>query len=94
MLELGAYEVEGHRLVGRRAAEVVDLLLGVGERGGLIADEALAGGMPDSRVRTVSSSEEAIDVLQELLPEGATLLVKGSRGMAMEQIVSALARGD
>jgi UDP-N-acetylmuramoyl-tripeptide--D-alanyl-D-alanine ligase len=94
MLELGSYEVEGHRLVGRRAAEVVNLLVAVGGRGRLIADEALAVGMPDARVRAVNGNEEAIDVLHELLPEGAIVLVKGSRGMAMEQIVAALARGD
>jgi UDP-N-acetylmuramoyl-tripeptide--D-alanyl-D-alanine ligase len=94
MLELGSYEVEGHRLVGRRAAQVVDLLVGVGERGRLIADEALAAGMPDSHVRAVASSMKVVEVLDELLPEGAVVLVKGSRGMAMEQIVAALARGD
>ena len=94
MLELGGYEVEGHRLVGRRAAQVVDLLVGVGERGRLIADEALAAGMSNLNVRSVASNEEVIDVLHELLPEGAIVLVKGSRGMAMEQIVSAMASGD
>jgi UDP-N-acetylmuramoyl-tripeptide--D-alanyl-D-alanine ligase len=94
MLELGTYEEEGHRLVGRRAARIVDLLVGVGERGGLIAEEALADGMPESKVRSACGSKEAISVLQDLLPDNATLLVKGSRGMAMEQIVTALARGD
>jgi UDP-N-acetylmuramoyl-tripeptide--D-alanyl-D-alanine ligase len=94
MLELGSYEVEGHQLVGRRAAQVVDVLVVVGERGRLIADEALAAGMPDSRVRRVGNNAEVIAVLHELLPEGAIVLVKGSRGLAMEQIVSALARGD
>jgi len=94
MLELGSHEEEGHRLVGRRAAQVVDLLVGVGELGRVIAGEAREAGMLDSRVRAVRSNDEAIDALHELLPEGATVLVKGSRGMEMEQIVAALARGD
>jgi UDP-N-acetylmuramoyl-tripeptide--D-alanyl-D-alanine ligase len=94
MLELGSYEVEGHRLVGRRAAEVVDLLVVVGRLGRLIADEALAAGMPESRVHAVGDNEEAVKVLLQSLPEGAVVLVKGSRGMAMEEIVAALARGD
>jgi UDP-N-acetylmuramoyl-tripeptide--D-alanyl-D-alanine ligase len=94
MLELGNYEVEGHQVVGRRAAEVVDVLIGVGELGSLIADEALATGMPASSVRAVGGNEAAVQALRELMPDGAVVLVKGSRGMAMEQIVGALAEGD
>ncbi|MCB0089431.1 MAG: UDP-N-acetylmuramoyl-tripeptide--D-alanyl-D-alanine ligase, partial [Caldilineaceae bacterium] len=33
MLELGPYEEEGHKLVGRRAADVVELLVTIGQRG-------------------------------------------------------------
>ena len=40
MLELGDYEETGHRLVGRRAADVADYLITIGERARWIADEA------------------------------------------------------
>ncbi len=94
MLELGSYEVEGHRLVGRRAADVVSVLVTVGELGQLIGEEARAAGMPPGAVHIVSSNDEAAVVLDEVLAEGDFVLVKGSRGMAMEHIVARLSRAD
>jgi UDP-N-acetylmuramoyl-tripeptide--D-alanyl-D-alanine ligase len=94
MLELGSYEVEGHRLVGRRAAEVVSGLVTVGKLGQFIAEEAMAAGMPSSAVHSVADTDEAVRVLNRVLAEGDFVLVKGSRGMAMEGIVAELARAD
>lgn len=85
MLELGSLEVEGHHQVGRRAAEVVDRLIVVGERGIVIGKEALSCGLKD--VQFASSNDEAAKRLQEFLGPEDYVLVKGSRGMAMEQIV-------
>ena len=42
MLELGSYEEEGHRIVGARVADVADILITVGQRARLIAEEAVA----------------------------------------------------
>ena len=94
MLELGSYEVEGHRLVGRRAAEVVSMLVTVGKLGQFIAEEAMAAGMSSSAVHAVADNDEAVRFLDHVLAEGDFVLVKGSRGMAMEGIVAELARGD
>jgi UDP-N-acetylmuramoyl-tripeptide--D-alanyl-D-alanine ligase len=94
MLELGAYETEGHRLVGRRAAEVAELLVSVGRRGRIIAEEALQVGMLAEAVHSVASNDEAVELLQRLLREGDFVLVKGSRGMAMEGIVARLEMAD
>lgn len=94
MLELGSYEVEGHRLVGRRAADVVSVLVTVGELARLIGEEARAAGMPNGAVHIVSSNDEAVSVLEKLLTDGDFVLIKGSRGMAMEHIVALLARAD
>ncbi len=94
MLELGSFEEEGHRKVGRRAMDVVALLITVGERGQLIAEEALACGMDRGRVFTTQNNEEAIARLREIVAPGDIILVKGSRGMKMEEIVAALAISD
>jgi len=91
MLELGAYEEEGHRKVGRRALDVVATLVTVGERGRLIAEEALAGGMEAEKVIIEEDNERAIACLREIVSPGDIILVKGSRGMNMEEIVAALA---
>ncbi len=90
MLELGAQEEEGHRLVGRRCAEVVDLLVAVGQRGQLIAQEALQCGMRSLAVYTTADSRGAVSILRQVLQAGDNLLVKGSRSMGMEAIIQAL----
>ena len=91
MLELGAYEEEGHRKVGRRALDVVAVLITVGERGRLIAEASLAWGMEAEKVIIEEDNDSAIACLREIVAPGDIILVKGSRGMKMEEIVAALA---
>jgi len=96
MYELGQYEKEAHKLVGRRACEVVDLLVTVGPLGRLIGQEALEAGMAAEAVYMVDTNSQAIDLLRTLIAPaspGDKVLVKGSRGMEMEAIVAALQKG-
>jgi UDP-N-acetylmuramoyl-tripeptide--D-alanyl-D-alanine ligase len=93
MLELGSFEEEGHRLVGRRAADTVSLLVTVGKLGRLIAQEALACGLPETSIYQVADNDEAVQILERTLSEGDLVLIKGSRGIAMENIVAKLQRG-
>jgi len=92
MLELGPYQVEGHRRVAHRAMDVVQVLITVGELGRLISQEAVARGMPSERVMHVADNDAAITCLQDVVQEDDIVLIKGSRGIEMEQIVQALAR--
>lgn len=90
MLELGMYEKRGHEVVGIRAAEVVDELVAVGERGRIIAAAALRAGLEPRRVVELDDSQAAIVYLEANLGEGDVVLVKGSHGMRMDRIVAAL----
>lgn len=93
MYELGSYEEEGHRIVGRRARAVADLLVAVGPLGRILGEEALKAGMAPDAVFLVEDNDHAIALLRELLgsgPGGDLLLIKGSRSLEMEQIVAAL----
>jgi UDP-N-acetylmuramoyl-tripeptide--D-alanyl-D-alanine ligase len=90
MLELGSYEEEGHRKVGRRVAEVVDKLVTVGELGAVIGREAVAVGMDESDVFFAQDNDEAAESLRNLVTLGDLVLIKGSRGMHMEDIVAEL----
>jgi UDP-N-acetylmuramoyl-tripeptide--D-alanyl-D-alanine ligase len=90
MLELGDYEEEGHRLVGMRAAGVVDELVTVGERARWIADEAGRSGLARRRIVQLDSSQAAIEYLGPRIGEGDVVLVKGSRSMHMDAIVAGL----
>jgi UDP-N-acetylmuramoyl-tripeptide--D-alanyl-D-alanine ligase len=92
MLELGYIEEEAHRLVGRRAADVADILVAVGARGRMIGEEALAVGMPHHQVFLIDDTPNAIPLLEEVVRPGDFVLVKGSLGMGMSRIVTALGR--
>jgi len=90
MLELGEVEEEAHRVVGRRVADVADLLISVGQRARWIADEAQISGMDIEQITMLDTNAQAIELLGGLMRAGDTVLIKGSRGVAMEVIVAAL----
>jgi UDP-N-acetylmuramoyl-tripeptide--D-alanyl-D-alanine ligase len=92
MLELGDYEQEGHEKIGMRALDVADVIIAVGPRGRIIGETALRWGMPADRVHIVEENGEAITLLEQLVAGDDVILVKGSRGMQMEEIVNALGR--
>lgn len=94
MLELGSEQDAGHRAVGRQAAEVASVLVTIGELGGIVADEARRTGMPSDAIHAVDDKAQAGVVLREILREGDVVLVKGSRGFALETLVQEVAAGD
>ncbi len=50
-------------------------------------------GMPSDQVFVTMNSDEAIAVLERIVQDGDIILVKGSRGVFMDRIVSALGEG-
>jgi UDP-N-acetylmuramoyl-tripeptide--D-alanyl-D-alanine ligase len=90
MLELGNYECEGHEKVGMRVLEVADVLIAVGRLGRIIGETALRWGMSADCVHIVEDNAQAIALLKQMIMGNDVVLVKGSRGMAMEEIVTAL----
>jgi UDP-N-acetylmuramoyl-tripeptide--D-alanyl-D-alanine ligase len=90
MLELGDYEDEAHRIVGRRVAAVADVLLTIGPRARIIADEAARSGVTAERITTFDQKEDIIAALTSELRAGDAVLIKGSRGLALEDVVAAL----
>jgi UDP-N-acetylmuramoyl-tripeptide--D-alanyl-D-alanine ligase len=90
MRELGDYTDEGHRLVGRRAADVVDLLVTVGELGAAIAAEAQEVQFNPATLHVTQAADETIALLRTLLQPDDLVLVKGSRAVGMETIVTEL----
>lgn len=90
MLELGEFEERGHRLVGVRAAQVVDELVTVGERARWIAEEARRSGLPEAAITQLADSQQAIEFLHGRVGQEDVILIKGSHGMHMDQIVNEL----
>lgn len=96
MGELGAYAEEAHIAVGRAAAETgLDLLIVLGAEADGIAEGARAGGMPIEKIMRLSSDAAGIDaavgLLGDMASQGDTILVKASRSVALERLVSGLA---
>ena len=91
MLELGAVTKQGHRQVG--AATVrrrINKLITIGPLSKETAQGALlAGGVPEG-VDICANNAEALIALKSALKPGDLVLVKGSRGMQMEEIIEAL----
>ncbi len=91
MLELGDYSEEGHRGVGHTAAAcALDILVVVGNKSRSIAEEAVKAGMPDQDIHTFDNNLEAVTFLEQILKPKDTVLVKGSRGMKMEDVTAYL----
>jgi len=85
MLELGPQAPELHRQLGAHAARRgVDLLVTVGP----LAENMLAAFAGEARA--VADADAAAEALGELLRSGDTVLVKGSRGVALERVAEAL----
>ena len=88
MLELGAAAEEQHFGVGRYAARSgANRLYLFGDYARAVAAGAREGGMPAETI-FIGSKAEIMRQLREQVKPDAWLLVKGSRGMAMEDIVA------
>lgn len=91
MLEMGEWAEEAHRGVGQYVFEKsVDELLTVGKQGTNIAHGAIQAGFPQERVHTFENNTQVDRFLAGFLRTGDHILVKGSRGMKMEEIVDSI----
>jgi len=93
MLELGIESEKYHSQAGDHVVKFgYDILVTVGPLSRHMAEAALASGLEKECVHSFHDSEEAAKGLWPLLRNGDLILVKGSRGMKMEKIVSSLTK--
>jgi UDP-N-acetylmuramoyl-tripeptide--D-alanyl-D-alanine ligase len=94
MLELGTFSEEAHLRLGKKIGELsVDFLIALGQYGPKVVESAVRQGLDRDRARTAETHSEALAVLNQILRSGDWILVKGSRGMAMEKIAENLKEG-
>lgn len=94
MRELGAESTPAHRDLGRLAAEArVDALFVLGEHAGHVRDGAVEAGLPADRITVAESHDDVAQRLAAGCRPGDLVLLKGSRGAAMEQVLRRLQRG-
>ncbi len=88
MLELGTLSADAHESVGREAARGCDLLIGVGELAATIVGAARREGLVLGY--RAQDGAEALVLLRRLVRPGDTVLVKGSRALALDELADAL----
>ena len=77
-------------MVGARAAEIVDELVTVGGRARTIAYSAWQAGLRRESITEFEDIPLVAEFLQQRLTAQHVVLIKGSRGMHMDRIVTAL----
>ncbi|MBI3815231.1 MAG: UDP-N-acetylmuramoyl-tripeptide--D-alanyl-D-alanine ligase [Nitrospinae bacterium] len=96
MLELGGASEDAHRYIGRLVASLflqgqgrrtIDYLITLGEQSRFAFYEAVRSGMPRDRAYCAENSDEAAFILDDELESGDCVMIKGSRGMKMENVV-------
>ena len=91
MLELGDISDGEHRRVGKHALECgIDVLVGLGAGGALIAEGARGAGLDSGATYTFETHEETAEFLAGFLEKGDTVLFKASRGVRMELVAREL----
>lgn len=86
MLELGNLSIDSHKHIGRLLTDLkVDVFIGVGK----FMEYAIKEFKGEAYLR--DSSEEAGSLLNKIIKEGDTVLIKGSRGMNMEKVLEGYA---
>jgi UDP-N-acetylmuramoyl-tripeptide--D-alanyl-D-alanine ligase len=91
MLELGASAEEQHKRIGLETAQAgIDVLVAVGELARSAAAGAIEGGMPESSVVSIASTDDAIACAPALVRAGDVVLVKGSHRTGLDRLVQRL----
>lgn len=90
MMELGKYSTEAHKDIGRLVSGIADILVTVGTRSKMIAEEAHLKKMPKSAIFSFDSSIEAGKYVRGIIEENDIVLVKGSQSVRMERAVKEL----
>ncbi|HZS44420.1 MAG TPA: UDP-N-acetylmuramoyl-tripeptide--D-alanyl-D-alanine ligase [Blastocatellia bacterium] len=91
MLELGPAGPEMHRDSGHRVvAEGMDIVIGVRGLAKQIVEGAIEQGLPAEQAHFCEDSETAAKLVLDTIREGDIVLVKGSRGVKTDVVVSRL----
>ncbi|MFN2465016.1 MAG: UDP-N-acetylmuramoyl-tripeptide--D-alanyl-D-alanine ligase [Candidatus Dormibacteria bacterium] len=89
MLELGDEAVAAHRRMGAAAAGAANLLVALGDYAEDVVEAAREAGLDPQQALVVDDVDAALRAIEDRL-RGALVLVKASRGMALDRVVDRL----
>jgi len=90
MRELGKYSDEAHQQAASQIIDKADILIAVGEKMKITIEECLKLGFPQENIFWFENSFDAGKKAKELIQAGDLFLVKGSRGIHLEQVTLAI----
>ena len=90
MLELGERERDYHRESGAAIPPAIDVVVGVGPRSTSLLDGARSAGFDADRLQHFDNAESAGAFLKDFIREGDLVLIKASRGIGLDKIVTML----
>jgi UDP-N-acetylmuramyl pentapeptide synthase len=89
MLELGKMSEALHKRLGKIIAEAdIDILVTMGKLSVSTFESAIDCGMRKEKVFCCDSADSVARLLKQITAKGDVVLVKGSRGMKMEEVIS------
>ena len=88
MLELGEQETQFHHDAGKAIPPSIDLVIGVGKRTTALLEGAREAGLKN--LEHFDDAQSAGEFLKETIREGDLVLIKGSRGVGLDKIVTML----
>ncbi|HBN86060.1 MAG TPA: UDP-N-acetylmuramoyl-tripeptide--D-alanyl-D-alanine ligase, partial [Clostridiales bacterium] len=91
MLEMGGFSEDAHRQLGSSCVEHgIDLMILLGEQAKFISEGAIRAGMNAGNIYLCDNHQQLNDLLTLLVKSNDAVLVKGSRGMKMEEGVQTI----
>ena len=91
MLELGNISKQAHRQVGHVVADSkADCLIVIGNDAKYIAEGAVDNGFDPGNIYYFENNDKAKAELENIVRDGDIILIKGSRGMRLEEIANYL----
>lgn len=90
MLELGEISEKSHRMIGQIASSIFDVIICIGKDAMYIGNEAEKLGFDSKNIYLFNDNEEVIEKINSILKPGDTILIKGSRGMKLEEVAESI----
>ncbi len=90
MLELGEREQQYHREAGAAIPQSIDVVIGVGPRSKSLLDGARSAGFNGGRIHHFDDAASAGAFLKDFIRRGDLVLIKASRGIGLDRIVTML----
>ncbi|WP_028829009.1 UDP-N-acetylmuramoyl-tripeptide--D-alanyl-D-alanine ligase [Proteocatella sphenisci] len=90
MLELGEMSKHAHMDAGAQASEIFDVIICIGKDAKHIEKGALEKDFQKNNIYFFKNNQEALSKINSILRPGDVILIKGSRGMKLEEVAESI----